>query len=108
MNRNPFLDLGFPREEATALHIRSQLAALLEQHIERKGWSQTAAARALKIPQPTVSKIINGKIEKLSIEFLIKLMIRAGLPVEVSAGRRASIRSNARQRPAPSHLSAPA
>jgi predicted XRE-type DNA-binding protein len=87
MRRNPFLDLGFPREEAIALHIRSQLAATLEQHMERKGWSQAEAARALKVPQPTVSKIVNGNIEKLSIEFLIKLMVRAGLPVNVSSGR---------------------
>jgi len=87
MSRNPFLDLGFSREEATALHIRSQLAATLEHHIEHKGWSQAEAARALKVPQPTVSKIVNGKIEKLSIEFLIKLMVRVGLPVNVSGGR---------------------
>jgi predicted XRE-type DNA-binding protein len=87
MSRNPFLDLGFPREEAIALHIRSQLAATLEQYVERKGWSQAEAARALKVPQPTVSKIINGNIERLSIEFLIKLMVRAGLPVNVSSGR---------------------
>ena len=73
-------------EEAAALHIRSQLAATLEYHIERKGWSQTEAARALKVPQPTVSKIVNGNIEKLSIEFLIKLMVRAGLPVSISGG----------------------
>jgi predicted XRE-type DNA-binding protein len=89
MSRNPFLDLGFPREEAIAMHIRSQLAALLEQHIERKGWSQTVAARALKVPQPTISKIVNGNIDKLSIEFLIKLMVRAGLPVEIAGGRAA-------------------
>ena len=87
MSRNPFLDLGFPPEEATAMHIRSQLAAQLEQHIEHKGWSQTAAARALKVPQPTISKIVNGNIDKLSIEFLIKLMVRAGLPVEIAGGR---------------------
>jgi predicted XRE-type DNA-binding protein len=87
MSRNPFLDLGFPREEAIALHIRSQLAAMLEHHIERKGWSQVVAARALKVPQPTISKIVNGNIEKLSIEFLIKLMVRAGLPVGIAGGR---------------------
>ncbi|MGH6678568.1 MAG: helix-turn-helix domain-containing protein [Bradyrhizobium sp.] len=87
MSRNPFLDLGFPREEAIALHIRSQLAAALERHVERKGWTQAAAARALKVPQPTISKIVNGNIDKLSIEFLIKLMVRAGLPVELSGGR---------------------
>jgi predicted XRE-type DNA-binding protein len=90
MSRNPFLDLGFPPEKAAALHIRSQLAAALEYHIERKGWSQTEAARALKVPQPTVSKIVNGNIEKLSIEFLIKLMVRAGLSVSISGGRSAS------------------
>lgn len=87
MSRNPFLDLGFPREEATALHIRAQLASAIEQYIERKGWSQAEAARTLKVPQPTISKIVNGNIEKLSIDYLIKLMVRAGLPVNVSTGR---------------------
>jgi predicted XRE-type DNA-binding protein len=98
MSRNPFLDLGFPREEAIALHIRSQLAARLEQHIERKGWSQTAAARALKVPQPTISKIVNGNIDRLSIEFLIKLMVRAGLPVGITGDRASTGRSPARRR----------
>jgi predicted XRE-type DNA-binding protein len=92
MSKNPFLDLGFPPEEAAALHIRSQLAATLELHIQRKGWTQVAAARELKVPQPTISKIANGNIEKLSIEFLIKLMVRAGLPVGISSDRKSSSR----------------
>jgi predicted XRE-type DNA-binding protein len=87
VSRSPFLDLGFSKEEATTLHIRSQLAATLEQYIERKGWSQAEAARSLKVPQPTVSKIVNGNIDRLSIEFLVKLMVRVGLPVSVSSGR---------------------
>jgi len=97
MSRNPFLDLGFSREEAIALHIRSELAARLEQHIERKGWSQTATARALRIPQPTISKIVNGNIDRLSIEFSIKLILRAGLPVGISAERGSSGRSTSRR-----------
>ena len=101
MSRNPFLDLGFPPDEAAALHIQAQLAVALEHHIKRKRWSQTEAARALKVPQPTISKIVNGNIEKLSIEFLIKLMVRAGLPVgfaggRLSAGRSGSGRHSAR------------
>ena len=98
MSRNPFLDLGIPREEAIALHIRAQLAARLEHHIVRKGWSQTAAARALKVPQPTISKIVNGNVEKLSIEFLIKLMVRAGLPVGITGGRAVSARRSGHPR----------
>jgi predicted XRE-type DNA-binding protein len=100
MSRNPFLDLGFPPEEAAALHIRSQLAATLEQRIKKKGWNQTAAARALKVPQPTISKIVNGNIEKLSIDFLIKLMVRAGLPVGTTGGRISIGRSAAGRRSA--------
>ena len=50
MRKNPFLDLGFPPEEAAALHIRSQLAATFELHIQRKGWTQVAAARELNVP----------------------------------------------------------
>ena len=66
MSRNPFLDLGFSPEDAAALHIRSQLAAALELHIQRKGRTQVTAARELKVPLPTISKIVNGNIEKLS------------------------------------------
>ena len=61
--------------------------------------SQAEAARALKIPQPTVSKIVNGKIEKLSIEFLIKLTVRAGLPVSISGGRLARSRRTEHRSP---------
>jgi predicted XRE-type DNA-binding protein len=96
MSHNPFLDLGFSREEAVTLQIRSQLAVTLEQYIERKGWSQSQAAQTLKIPQPTVSKIINGNTDKLSVEFLIKLMVRAGLPIEIHSGR---IRQRTRRAP---------
>ena len=91
MRCNPFLDLGFFPEAAAALHIRSQLTATLEHCITRKGWSQAEAARTLKVPQPTVSKIVNGNIEKLSNEFLVKLAVRVGLPVNISAGRTARV-----------------
>ncbi len=87
MSRNPFLDLGVLPEKATGLHIRSWLAAVLERHIDRKGWSQSDASRLLRVPQQTVSKILNGNIEKLSIELLIALLSRVGLSVGISVSR---------------------
>ena len=99
MSLNPFIDLGFEREEAVTLHIRAQLAASLEHYIGRKGWSQTEAARALKVPQPTISKVMNGNVAKLSIEFLIKLMVRAGLPVGITGGR--AVRTKRPRHPRP-------
>ena len=96
MSRNPFRDLGFSLEQATVLYIRSQLAAALEHHIDRKGWCQAEAARALKVPQPTISNIVDGSIDKLSIEFLVKLMVRVGLPVNVSGGVSPSLAARTR------------
>ena len=61
-------------------------------------WSQTAAARALKVRQPTISKMVNGNIDQLSIEFLIKLMVQAGLPAGITGERASPGRSMARRR----------
>ena len=52
---------------------RTRLATAIEQHIERKGWSQMLAARTLELPQPAISTGVNGNIEKLSIECLIAI-----------------------------------
>jgi predicted XRE-type DNA-binding protein len=54
------------------------------------------AARALKVPQPTIGKIVSGNIDKLSIEFLVRLMVRADLPLGLSGGVVVSARRRAR------------
>jgi predicted XRE-type DNA-binding protein len=95
MSRNPFLDLGFPPEEAAALHIRSQLAVALEHYIDRNGWSQTEAAKALMVPQQMISKIVNGNTKKLSIERLIKRLVRTDLPGGIWGSRAVSVRPRA-------------
>lgn len=97
MSRNPFLDLGVLPEVETSLHIRSRLAAALERHIDRKGWSQAEASRLLRVPQTTISKIVNGNIEKLSIEFLTKLLARISLSVGMSVFRALPASNAAKQ-----------
>jgi predicted XRE-type DNA-binding protein len=87
MSHNPFLDLGALPEEAALLHIRSQLAAVLERHIDRKGWSRADASRLLRMSQPAISKVVNRDIKELSIEVLIALLSRVGLSVGISVSR---------------------
>jgi hypothetical protein len=48
-----------------------------------------AAARKFAVPQPTISKIINGDVRKLSIEFLVRLLVRIGIPVAMQTGTNA-------------------
>jgi predicted XRE-type DNA-binding protein len=86
--------------------LRSDVALQIARYTERLGISQLAAAKQLDVPQPTLSKIVNGHTADLSLELLLRIAARAGLrltlqtglvPQEagafVSAGRRSSART---------------
>jgi transcriptional regulator with XRE-family HTH domain len=55
----------------------------------RLGDTQLIAAQRLGIPQPTLSKITNGRVSDLSIEFLLRIAARAGLVMTLQTGREA-------------------
>jgi transcriptional regulator with XRE-family HTH domain len=66
-------------DEAAIVNIRRDLALQLSRAVKRLGVTQSEAAARLNLPQPTLSKIINGQTDNLSIEFLIRVAVRAGL-----------------------------
>lgn len=72
---------------ATVQALRTDVALQLARHFRRLGVSQSSAAKNLEIPQPTLSKIVNGHVSDLSIELLIRIAVRAGLPVTLMTGR---------------------
>ena len=76
-----------PPDVATIQALRSDLALQIARHVQRQGQSQIAAAKELSIPQPTLSKIMNGRVTELSLEFLIRVAVRAGLPVVLQTGK---------------------
>ena len=39
------------------------------------------------MPQPTISKIVNKRLSNLSLTFLIRMLVHAGLPFSLKAGR---------------------
>lgn len=80
---NVFLDLGFPKEEAVNLSIRTRLMIEIEQHIEREKLTQAKAAKLLGVTQPRISDLKRGKIDMFSVDMLIKMLARAGLSVNV-------------------------
>src|SRR6202050_2924629 len=55
--------------------------------MQRRGLSQLATAKLLGVPQPTLSKIVNGRVADLSLELLIRIAVRAGLPLVLQTGR---------------------
>lgn len=80
---NIFLDLGFPPHEAEVLLLRARLAEALRRWIDREQLTQTQASKRLGITQPRVSEITRGKVELLSLDYLVGLCAKAGIPVNL-------------------------
>jgi predicted XRE-type DNA-binding protein len=77
--------------EQAAIHaLRSDLALQIARHVGRKGLSQSAAAARLGIPQPTLSKVMRGEVQAISLELLLRIAMRAGLPVVLQTGKDAA------------------
>ena len=80
---NIFKDLGFPPHEAQVMLLRAQLAEGLRVWMEREKLTQTKAAKRLGITQPRISEITRGKVELLSLDYLVLLCAKAGIRVGV-------------------------
>jgi predicted XRE-type DNA-binding protein len=85
---NIFEDLGFASEEAANLRIRSDLMIELRKLIEARGLTQTAAASFFGVSQPRISDLINGKIERFSVDTLIAMLGRAGVDIKFTTKSR--------------------
>lgn len=70
--------------------LRSDLALQIARSVAQSRESQVVAATRLGIPQPTLSKIVNARVGELSLELLIRIAVRAGLPIVLQTGRDTS------------------
>jgi predicted XRE-type DNA-binding protein len=73
-------------DEATIHSLRRDLALQLSRAIGQLGATQMVAAQQLGVPQPTLSKLVNGRVDNLSIELLIRIAVRAGLSLTLHTG----------------------
>jgi len=73
-------------EEATVEALRRDVALQVARFAARLGGTQMAVAKRLGIPQPTLSKIINGHVADLSLELLIRVAVRGGVPLALQTG----------------------
>jgi predicted XRE-type DNA-binding protein len=80
---NIFLDLGFAPHEAEVMLLRAKLAEALRAWMERENLTQARAAKRLGITQPRISEITRGKVELLSLDYLVGLCAKAGISVGV-------------------------
>jgi transcriptional regulator with XRE-family HTH domain len=74
-------------EVACIQGLRSDVALQIARCLRGRGLSQLAVAKRLGVPQPTLSKIMNGRVADLSLELLLRIAVRLGLPLVLQTGR---------------------
>jgi predicted XRE-type DNA-binding protein len=89
-SKNVFEDLGFEAEEALNLKIRADLMLNIRRFIKAQGWTQTKAALFFGETQPRISDLMNGDIERFSIDKLVQMLSRAGMNVRVEVDEKAA------------------
>lgn len=80
---NIFEDLGFEPEEAANLKIRADLILDLQKYIKKQEWTQQEAADFFNETQPRISNLMNGDIERFSIDKLVQMIVKAGMQIKV-------------------------
>ncbi len=88
---NVFRDLGFPREEAENLKIRSELMIQISKLIRSRRLTQAQAAGLLGVTQPRVSDLVRGKVERFSIDTLVAMLGHAGIQVQITLDRKSRV-----------------
>ncbi len=85
---NVFEDLGYSKEEAAVRAMRVELAAEIERFIERKGLTQTQAAKFFGVTQPKISNILRGRLNEFTIDYLVRMASLAGRNPRVAFGAK--------------------
>jgi len=85
---NVFEDLGFDAVESENLKLRAQLMRELDTLIHNRRLTQSEAAELLGIQQSRVSDLVRGKIDRFSIDMLVKLLAKTGRQVEIRVTRQ--------------------
>jgi len=80
---NIFLDLGFSEEEAAELLAKSNLIVAIEETIEKRKLTQKKAADICHTDQPTLSKVLRGRMESVTIDRLASWLTLLGRSVEI-------------------------
>ena len=93
MAESVFYDLTDTREEAANLTARGVLMIAIEQRIREEGWTQAEAAARLHVTQPRVSDLLNGKINKFSLDALVNMLAPVGLTFDVRPIERPPVRA---------------
>ena len=80
---NVFADLGFAAGAADELNVKAGLIAAIGETIRARKLTQMEAARLCGTDQPTLSKVLRGRMESVTIDRLAAWLNALGRTVEI-------------------------
>lgn len=76
-------------DAAESMKARATIMVPLQKAVRKWDLSQSEAAERLGISQPRLNNLLQGKIDKFSLDALVDLAFRAGLKVSVAVRKAA-------------------
>lgn len=83
-SQNVYADLGFP--DAEEMFVKAKLVTKIRQIIKDRGWTQKQAGTVLGMPQPKLSKMLNGQFRGTSEAKMLECLARLGRDVQIVVG----------------------
>ena len=80
---NVFADMGFAPAEAEELTAKSSLILAIKDIMAQQTLTQKVAARVCGTDQPTLSKVLHGRMESVTIDRLAGWLTALGRDVEI-------------------------
>jgi predicted XRE-type DNA-binding protein len=80
---NVFRDIGFSPAETAELTVKSALIDAISETIVQRKLTQQAAAKLCGTDQPTLSKVLRGRMESVTIDRLANWLTALGRTVEI-------------------------
>ena len=80
---NVFADLGFSPAAAAELTVKSTLIMTISDTIKERALTQKEAAALCGTDQPTLSKVLRGRMESVTIDRLVAWLNALGHTIEI-------------------------
>jgi len=77
-----------PRQSAN-MTLRAELMMQISEFVKQSDLTQTEAAKRLNTTQPRLSDVMQGKIDKCSVDRLINMLDSAGFTVNLTVAKAA-------------------
>lgn len=81
---NVFADIGVADPD-TAL-VKAKMIVELKRIVEERGLTQDQLAQLVGVDQPTVSKVLRGRLSSITLDRLIRWLTLLGRNVEITLG----------------------